>query len=74
MDNYTQIPNCLFNLLPYLTAAELKIILHIIRKTIGFHKETDRISYSLHYPLTYWTELRISMLENEHCSLTAFLL
>jgi phage replication O-like protein O len=46
MDNYTQIPNCLFNLLPYLTAAELKIILHIIRKTIGFHKETDRISYS----------------------------
>jgi len=46
MDNYTQIPNCLFNLLPYLTAAELKIILHIIRKTIGFHKETDRRSYS----------------------------
>ena len=32
--------------MPYLTAAELKIILHIIRKTIGFHKETDRISYS----------------------------
>ena len=28
----------------------------------------------MHYKPTYWTELRISILENEYCSLTSLLL
>ena len=44
--NHTQVPNDLFDQLPELTGAELKILLIILRKTRGWHKETDRISYT----------------------------
>jgi len=52
-DNYTQVPNCFFKLLPYLTEAEIKITLHIIRQTKGYgDKEEDRISYSQFHEAT----------------------
>ena len=45
--NHTQVPNDLFDIhMPDLSGAELKVILTIIRKTRGWHKETDFISYS----------------------------
>src|SRR5690554_7786948 len=45
--NYTQTPNILFDeIMRDLNGAELKVILAVIRKTFGWHKERDRISYS----------------------------
>ena len=44
---YTQIPNVLLDdWLPYLTLAELRILLTVYRKTFGYHKRKDRISLS----------------------------
>lgn len=36
--NYTQIPNTLFELLPVMSNAELRVTLTLLRKTIGWHK------------------------------------
>ena len=35
-------------LLPYLSEAELKVLLYIVRRTFGFKKEADAISVILH--------------------------
>lgn len=43
---YTQVPDALFDeLLPVLSGAELKILLYILRRTFGFKKAADSISY-----------------------------
>jgi len=43
--NYTQTPNILFDeIMRDLNGAELKVMLAVIRKTFGWHKERDRIS------------------------------
>jgi len=43
--NYTQTPNILFDeIMRDLNGVELKVILAVIRKTFGWHKERDRIS------------------------------
>ncbi len=43
--NYTQVPDAVFDrLLPYLSEAELKVLLYIIRRTFGFKKRSDAIS------------------------------
>src|SRR5260221_8366694 len=43
--NTTPVPDVLFDeLLPFLTEAELKVLLYIIRRTWGFKKVTDAIS------------------------------
>ena len=45
--NSTQIPNSLLDLLvPRLPEAESRCIIYIARRTFGFHKERDRISFS----------------------------
>jgi len=46
--SFTKIPNELMEVLmnPALTAAEQKILLYVARKTYGYHKRTDQISYS----------------------------
>src|SRR5690625_658229 len=44
--NYTQVPNAVISLMPSLTGAELKVIMAIVRKTAGWKKSKDRISYS----------------------------
>lgn len=41
---YTRTPNALFDALPELSEVKLKLVLHIIRKTIGWGKDTDPIS------------------------------
>ena len=49
MDNYTQIPNWLIAKLyraDDLTFRELKILIFIIRKLYGFHKNSEKIPYS----------------------------
>lgn len=44
---YTQVPNCLIDdLLPHLTGAQAKVLLFLIRKIRGYHKQSDRISRS----------------------------
>lgn len=42
--NYTQVPNAIFSLMPELKESELKVLLAIVRKTIGWKKHKDRIS------------------------------
>ena len=45
--NYTQVPDELFDeLLPLLKEAELKVLLYIVRRTFGFKKERDPISFT----------------------------
>lgn len=45
--NSTSVPDQLFDeLMPYLTGAELKVLLYIIRRTFGFKKSSDDISLS----------------------------
>jgi hypothetical protein len=45
--HYTQVPDELFDeLLPHLGHAELKVLLYIIRRTFGFKKEADAISFN----------------------------
>jgi hypothetical protein len=45
--NTTPLPNCLVDeYLPYFTGAELKVILYLVRRTLGFHKTRDAISLS----------------------------
>jgi Bacteriophage replication protein O len=42
---YTQVPDALFDeLMAYLSGAELKVLLYIIRRTFGFKKDSDNIS------------------------------
>jgi hypothetical protein len=42
---YTQVPDTLFDdLMAYLSGAELKVLLYIIRRTFGFKKDSDTIS------------------------------
>ena len=43
--NYTQTPDAIFDwVMAYLTGAELKILLYIVRRTFGFKKAEDAIS------------------------------
>src|SRR5215213_7565443 len=43
--NTTPFPNCIVDeYLPYFTGAELKVILYLVRRTLGFHKTRDAIS------------------------------
>lgn len=45
--NHTQTPNSLFAALPEIkSVSELKVILAIVRRTFGWHKESDKISLS----------------------------
>jgi len=45
--NFTQIPNIFFDeWLPILEKGELKVLLYIMRRTYGFQKTKDRISFS----------------------------
>lgn len=44
--NTTQVPNFIFDLIPRLSEAELKVLMVIIRKTYGWHKDTDKIAAS----------------------------
>lgn len=42
--NYTGIPNTLFEMMPDMKEAELRVVLAIARQTFGWHKKNDRIS------------------------------
>lgn len=43
--NTTPLPNCIVDeYLPYFTGAELKVILYLVRRTLGFHKTRDAVS------------------------------
>lgn len=44
--NTTQTPNAIFDLMAELSDAELRVVMVIIRKTYGWHKDTDKISNS----------------------------
>jgi len=44
--NWTEVPNALMELMPYLPEAECRVMLVIARKTHGYHKACDIISYS----------------------------
>jgi len=43
--NHTQVPNDLFEMLPEMDKAELKVVLAVVRATLGFHR--DRVALSL---------------------------
>lgn len=44
--NTTQVPNVIIDNMDKFSNAEFRILLVIVRKTIGWHKETDYIAYS----------------------------
>lgn len=43
---YTRLPNDIIEAMPYLGNGELRVLLAIARKTIGYQKESDRVSVS----------------------------
>lgn len=45
--NSTQLPNIILDkVIPLIPEAEARCLIYICRRTFGFHKETDRISFS----------------------------
>jgi phage replication O-like protein O len=45
--NFTQVPNCFFDeIMSELGHAEIKCLLYIIRRTYGFHRDSDKIALS----------------------------
>ncbi len=44
--DYTKVPNVLLEFMGHFTEAEFKVVLAIARKTIGWGKEKDKISFS----------------------------
>ena len=50
--NYTQTPNALFDEMPSMREAELRVTLAIVRKTFGWHKRSDEISLTQLQELT----------------------
>lgn len=46
LPNHTQIPNFFIENMAQYSGAEVKVFIAICRKTIGWHKVSDRISYS----------------------------
>lgn len=42
--NHTQVPNALFDLMPSMGEAELKVVLVICRQTFGWHRKEDELS------------------------------
>lgn len=65
--NYTTIPNVIFDeYMNDMTGAELKVIMCICRKTIGWHKLTDRISQS---QISQMTGLSVNAIKKAVCSL-----
>ncbi|TXH46173.1 MAG: hypothetical protein E6Q97_30180 [Desulfurellales bacterium] len=42
--NHTQVPNDLFEMLPDMYAAELRVVLVVIRETLGFHRERVKMT------------------------------
>lgn len=58
--NYTQVPNSFIEQMADLSGSEVKVFVAVCRKTIGWHKTSDAISYS---------QLRaVTGLENTPCS------
>lgn len=45
-EKHTQVPNSLFELMPLMKESELKVVLHAVRQTRGYHRATDTISFS----------------------------
>ena len=50
--NTTQVPNAIIDEMAKFTDAEFRILMLIVRKTIGWHKETDYISYTQFHKYT----------------------
>jgi len=46
LPNYVQVPHEIFGRMPELSGQELKVLMAICRKTLGYHKLTEAISYS----------------------------
>lgn len=42
--NHTQVPNDLFEMLPDLSTAELRVMMVLIRDTLGFHRERVKLT------------------------------
>ena len=42
--NHTQVPNAFFDMMANMSESEMKVTLHAIRKTLGWHKSRDEIS------------------------------
>jgi hypothetical protein len=50
--NYTQTPNDLFEMIPFMGCAEMKVTLVAIRQTFGYHRERARLSLTRMEELT----------------------
>lgn len=44
--NYTQIPNAILDAMPNMKEAEMRVVLLVCRETLGWHRESVRLSFS----------------------------
>lgn len=58
--NTTQVPNVIIDCMSTLSNNELRIVLLITRKTVGWHKETDYLAYSQIKELTNLSKQSVS--------------
>lgn len=63
--NTTQVSNFILDNLPLLTEGQLRVILVVTRKTIGWHKETDFLRYSQLIELTGLSKPTLSKAVNQ---------
>lgn len=56
---YTRIPNILFDAIPHMSTAELRVVLAVARKTCGWHKQRDTISLTQLEQLTGLTRANV---------------
>ena len=58
--NTTQVPNVIIDCMSVLTNNELRIVLLVTRKTVGWHKETDYLAYSQIKEMTHLSKQSVS--------------
>jgi len=46
LDNFTKVPNVIFLIIKHINKSSFVVLIHIVRKTIGYNKKSDGISIS----------------------------
>ena len=60
LDNFTKTPNVIFVIMKFTSGSEYKILVHIVRQTIGYKKKSDGISLSQFVEATGVSKMQVT--------------
>jgi len=60
LDNFTKTPNVIFVIMKFISGSEYKIVLHIVRQTLGYEKSSDGISISQFVEVTGLSKAQVN--------------